>query len=320
MKRKKRLHALIGVAAAVLSFSCNKNEAVVDTGGSGINRPLYASLENSFTYSVNAKELSLHQTIPLTFTKSGLRIAAAVTNVTQGTAIFTLLNAANGVVHADTFQRVGVSQVVNLRGLPSSASIVFRGFTGNIQYALIGDSVKTSFEIGDFPTLASNWVYAVYDSVNNQRDTLRVTVGQPWSILGGMSVTMWHFRYLGHEDTLYLHALDDTIRYFSGNSLSAVSWFQRNYVFPLDTGKTWSFGMGPINNVNYVRRAETVEVPAGRFVNALRVENYWSWFDMSRTYVTWVVPRIGVVKLHTYFWTPGAQEKKTWHLLSYRTY
>jgi hypothetical protein len=323
MKRKKRLHALIGVGVVVLSFSCNKNETVVNSEGSGINRPLYASLENSFTYSINAKELSLHQTIPLTFTKSGLRIAAAVTNVTQGRAIFTLLNAPNGVVHADTFQRVGVSQVVNLRGLPSSASIVFQGFTGNIQYALIGDTVNSEFTVSDFPTQPfSSWVYAVYDSIHHQRDTLTLRIGDHTLIpgAGGISGTVWSFRYLGRMETLYVNISYDTLRFFHSTTIWATSDWQMNYLFPLTVGKTWSFGRGILNNVNRVLRTETIETPAGQFVNTVIVENVWSAVDISRWYRTWLAPRIGIVKFETGLSGMTAPEHKTWHLLQYRTY
>lgn len=122
-------------------FSCNKNEVIIDGGGDGLNVPSYASTLNTFGYSINAQKLTFTQTVPLTFNKNRLHVSAALSNVTQGKAIFILSDQGNGIIRLDTFKLSGMYQVVSQTGLPASASVSFQDFTGSIQYALVADSL-----------------------------------------------------------------------------------------------------------------------------------------------------------------------------------
>ncbi len=172
MNRSKSLGiSLLVFLLSMFSFSCNKNEVIIDGGGGGLNVPSYASTLNAFSYSINAQRLIDTQVIPLTFNKNRLQNAVAVSNVTSGRAIFAILDQANVIIHADTFKLPGMYRALMITGLPVSISITFHDFTGSISYALVGDTTISEFNLSDFPnTRGSQWTYFLYDSLARQSD------------------------------------------------------------------------------------------------------------------------------------------------------
>ncbi|MEO8169169.1 MAG: hypothetical protein ABI623_13030 [bacterium] len=140
---------------SLVILSCNKKETIVDNGG-GVNVPVFASTQNAFSYSINAQQLTFTQVIPLTFNKNRLHIAVAASNVTQGKAIFVLLDQGSGIIHLDTFKLTGMYQVVQQTGLPASASVSFQDFSGSIQYALVADTLIEAAR-WEQTTLSQQW-------------------------------------------------------------------------------------------------------------------------------------------------------------------
>jgi len=303
--------SLLVFLLGMFSFSCNKNEVIIDGGSGGRNVPSYASTLNAFSYSINAQRLTDTPVIPLTFNKNRLQNAVAVSNVTSGRAIFSILDQANAIIHTDTFKLPGMYRALMITGLPASVSITFQDFTGSISYALVGDTLISGFTLADFPN-TRGWqrTYFVYDSLARQSDTLVVTVFGQITLPGNISATIWQYAYRARTETVYVNVLRDTVRFYRDpNSW----WGEFNYVFPLYVGKRWGAGFG---GSSAVVEAGTVITPAGSFSNSLLVENRWSFLNDHRLLRTWLVPRVGIVKAHRAGISFG-YANITWELLRY---
>lgn len=143
------------------TLSCNKNETIV-SDGTGINVPSYVSVQNTFSYIITAQQLTDMQTVPLSFTRTRLQIAAAISNSTQGRVIFSLLGETSTTIHTDTFRLTGMYRVFTAVDLPVLVSITFQDFTGSIHYVLVGDTLVSEY----FPNgRGSQWTYFVHDSL-----------------------------------------------------------------------------------------------------------------------------------------------------------
>ncbi|MBM2841986.1 MAG: hypothetical protein HW412_2514 [Bacteroidetes bacterium] len=291
-------------------LSCEKNEVVV-TDGSGTNIPSYVSLLNAFSYSINAQRLTYTHVIPLTFNRNRLQTAAAVSNVGQGRAIFAILDQANAVIHADTFRLPGTYRTLMVTGLPGSISITFEDFTGSIQYTLVGDTAIGGFNLTDFPnSQGSRWTYFVYDSLAQRSDTLVVTVGGQTILPGNIPATIWQFAYLTRTDTMFVVVAGDTLRFYRYPNYS---FGEVNFLFPLFLGKGWMFLFGDTNTVVQVGPLIT---PGGFFSVTYLVEKLWTFPNDYGVLRAWLVPRVGIAKLHRRGVSFG-QANVTWELLSY---
>ncbi len=152
---KMKIANILLCCLSLVILSCNKKETIVDNGG-GVNVPVFASTQNAFSYSITAQQLTFTQVIPLTFNKNRLHIAVAVSNITQGKAIFVLLDQGSGIIHTDTFKLTGMYQVVQQTGLPASASVSFQDFSGSIQYAIVADTLIEAAR-WEQTTLSQQW-------------------------------------------------------------------------------------------------------------------------------------------------------------------
>lgn len=302
------------VLAAALLVSCNKNEVVIE-GGEGFNMPSVASTLNAFSYSVNAQRLGGSQTIPLTFNKNRLYISAAVSHLTQGHAIFALRDQANGLIHADTFRLAGMYQVLMVVGLPASITVSFQNFSGNIQYALVADSLIPAFHASDFPnSRGSVWGYVRFDSVANSTDSVRIHVMDDILLPGKVAAKIWtriSFPSVA-IDTVYVGRSNDTVRIYR---LSTDLWNNTKYVFPLQVGKRWLGDFAGDSSV--VTQVGLLTTPAGTFTNGFLVEESWGLLNDYGRVETWLVPNVGIVKLHRkeHGFTGFVNER--WELLFY---
>lgn len=310
---KDRFVQIVLVAAALL-ISCNKNEVVIE-GGEGFNMPSVASTLNAFSYSVNAQRLGGSQTIPLTFNKNRLFISAAVSNLTQGQAIFALRDVTSGLIHADTFRLAGMYQVLMVVGLPASITVSFQNFSGNIQYALAADSLVSTFSVNEFPnTRGTFWVYLRHDSVANRTDSVRVHVHDQVILPGGIRATVWQrVAYPGPTiDTLYVMQSEDTIRI-----LREPEWVRVNtmYVFPFVQGRGWRGEYGFDSST--VMRMGTVTTSGGTFARGFLLVRDFALLNEYGHSETWLVPNVGIVKLYRREHLFSYMTRETWELLQF---
>lgn len=305
----KRVLTTAVVAATLLC--CNKSETIIDGGGTGINTPVYSSVANSFTYTINARQLSMTHSIPLSFSNNRLMISAAVTR-TQGTAIFTISDSLSVQIHADTFSLSGMYRVISVVGMPKMITVAFQGFTGTISYALVADSLIEGMRVAEFPnTEGSQWVYARYDSVAQHRDAVTVLALGLDTLPSNTVARIWQRSYSdGRRDTQYVSVVADTLRILSDpNSL----WYGAKLVFPLSLGKRWAGDF--VTDSYQVLRIGAVAVPAGQFPVSYLVEEQWGMFNDYGRVRTWLVPNIGIVRMDR--WATSSAMNESWELLRY---
>lgn len=292
--------------------SCDKNETIIDGGDTNTNVPSYVSTLNTFGYTIGARRLTTSHRIPLNFTFNRLQIAATVSSGAAGSAAFTLLGPSQQIIHADTFRFPGVHQVLSVAGVPESVVVSYANFTGILSYTLLGVGNFDSMRVSEFPTsTGSQWTYAVFDSLAQQRDTLVVTVFGQTILPGGIPASIWQLAYRSHTDTQYVNVSGDTVRfYIYPNS----QWAQPKYLFPLWLNKSWR--LAPMESTA-VAQIGWVETPVGSFPYAYLVEKLWGGFNDYGTLRTWLVPNLGIVKLHRRGVSFG-QANVVWELMGYR--
>lgn len=186
---------------------------------------------NAFSYAINAQRLTRTETIPLCFTLSRLQIVATVSYGATGSATFVLRDRSQQIFHADTLKLPGSYHILPGSGVPASIAVSFANFTGVLTYMLLGFTNFDTMSVHEFPTsIGSQWKYAVYDSLAQQRDTLVVTILGRTVLPGDIPAFIWQFAYRSRIDTQYVSTLADTVRFYTS---SFDEWSQPNYVFPL---------------------------------------------------------------------------------------
>ncbi len=182
--------------------------------------------------------------------------------------------------------------------------------------ACSGDVLKSGGENGlDHIPLksGSTWSYARFDSLAFMEDTVMVNIiGQVLTIYG---------------DTLIeIEVVDSIISIINAKMVSDTLLFiisdfglpyviLERFVLPLKVGNKW-LGKSPFDSVSVVGR-ETVEVPAGVFHNAFRVEQQFWFFNQSNQTTYWIAPGVGIVKRDVHNFGFSENKIESWNLLSY---
>jgi len=245
------------------------------------------------------------------FNQDRLQISATVSSGATGSAVIVVRNQAQQVIHADTFRLPGMYVVVSASGVPSSVTVSLANFTGTLTYTLMGMGNFNVMTLNEFPTrTGSQWTYAVYDSLAQRRDTLVVTIFGQTVLTGNIPAWIWQLAYRSRIDTQYVSISGDTVRFYLGYS----QWTQPNYLFPLWLSKVWQ--LVPMESTT-VTQIGWVETPAGSFPNAYLVEKEWRGYNDYGTLRTWLVPNIGIVKLHRRG-TSFGWANVLWELMGYR--
>ena len=86
-------------------------------------------------------------------------------------------------------------------------------------------------------------------------------------------------------------------------------------MLPLKVGNQW-LGKSLFDSVSVVGR-ETVEVPAGVFHDAFRVEQRFWFFNQSNQTTYWIAPGVGIVKKNIHNFGFSENKIESWNLLSY---
>ncbi len=120
---------------SVCLLSCNKDE-IVDPGN--YNSPSYVSSPNGFSYFVNARNLTLDQTMPLTFTSDSLSYALSVAGYSYGLASITVRGDSASFRSSDLIFNTNQTLRFSLGCPPKSVTMKFSRFSGQLAFALGG--------------------------------------------------------------------------------------------------------------------------------------------------------------------------------------
>ena len=158
----------------------------------------------------------------------------------------------------------------------------------------------------------STWSYARFDSLAVVEDTVIVNVlEQVISIHGDIGIDIEIIDTLVSK--LLAVTVNDTL--FFVNDLEPPNTVYVRFVLPLKVGNSW-LGSNPLDSM-WVAGRETVEVPAGVFHNAFRVEQQFWFFNQSNQTTYWIAPGVGIVKRHVHNFGFSENKIETWNLLSY---
>jgi hypothetical protein len=175
--------------------------------------------------------------------------------------------------------------------------------------------------VEDFPnTIGSRFVYSYFDSVSMASDTVVASIvgmtaldGTPacQSLSGRKEATVWEYTYSSKTDSKYVYVSGDTVKICSDLN---TWWGNTFYVFPLKVGKGWK-GDFPTDTSTVVDRV-AISVPAGEFSHAFVIEEKWGALNDYGHVLTWLVPKVGMIKTHRRGWSFGLANE-TWELIEY---
>ncbi len=178
-----------------------------------------------------------------------------------------------------------------------------------------GDVLKSGGEKGiDHIPLksGSTWSYARFDSLAVVEDTVIVNVlKQVISIHGDIGIEIEIIDTLVSK--LLAVTVNDTL--FFVNDLEPPNTVYVRFVLPLKVGNSW-LGSNLLDSM-WVAGRETVEVPAGVFHNAFRVEQQFWFFNQSNQTTYWIAPGVGIVKKNIHNFGFSENKIESWNLLSY---
>lgn len=169
-------------------------------------------------------------------------------------------------------------------------------------------TVTTQFPL----SIGSTWTYAIYDSIAQQADTVKVTAYKQLSTSSAGSTYLWTYQYRNRLDSVYVVTVADTVSYYYSslaNGLPAAS-----FAFPMEAGQPWHsyYYSTSVTSAN-------ISVPAGSFANSFQIFEvpHEGNFYGGTTY--WFAPNVGIVKEHMQWFVTvdNERENSTWQLLSY---
>jgi hypothetical protein len=168
-----------------------------------------------------------------------------------------------------------------------------------------------SGKIDDFPNeIGSQWTYFYYDSLNNQSDTVIVTIVGNTTDGNNKNLTMWQYKFSAFTDTQYVHISADTVTIYQ-DSLNL--WSYTNIVFPLEIGKSWADGFYSFTVIDTV----SIDIAAGHFKNCYLIQQVGGGLNLYINILWWLVPKVGIVK--KYYRESGfGFEKNYWELMEYQ--
>lgn len=159
----------------------------------------------------------------------------------------------------------------------------------------------------------STWSYLRFDSVAVMQDTVIFNIiGQVISIHGDTGIEIEKVDSTVNKSYAIMDS--DTLSFVSDLEPPIIV-FER-FVLPLKVGNQW-LGNSQFDSMSVVSR-ETVEVPAGVFKDAYRVERKSSIFNQSNETTYWMAPGIGIVKKHVHNFGLSETRIEVWELLDYK--
>ncbi len=173
-----------------------------------------------------------------------------------------------------------------------------------------------------FPmSVGSTWEYSIVDTVvytyTGQTevfyDTVKVSIVGITNLPDGNEATVWQYQYRDTVDTLFANLAGDTLFFYQkkGDLLLLKSRF----ILPLQVDKQWQLSVFDYR----VERADTVQVPAGVFINVFDVLERPRVGNVVGLNHYFIAPQVGIVKYHsgTFSTFSEVNHKIEWKLFSY---
>jgi hypothetical protein len=138
------------------------------------------------------------------------------------------------------------------------------------------------------------WKYEVHDSLTGITDTVVVSIVDTATIADGSLGHIWKYNRNDAISTGYTSTRGDTLAiYRDSANIPAFEYF----IFPLTVGKVWIGPFSAWKDSNHVIEEGLISVPAGDFVDGIRVDRFWGIdFEGGGDYSsTWIVPDVGFV-------------------------
>ncbi len=152
---------------------------------------------------------------------------------------------------------------------------------------------------GIFPgELGLVWHYSIFDSKANTFKDLKVSIVSDTAHINGLPVKTMLYEYPTFTDKNFLYSTKDTVKIFE--TLSASSGLY-GYVFPLETGKSWTDFNGYMywDSTKIIRQL-SIEVFPDRYYDGFEIERKGWIFEGGYGTIIWFVPGIGEVKSFDY--------------------
>src|SRR2546426_798605 len=150
----------------------------------------------------------------------------------------------------------------------------------------------------DFPnTIGSQWVYSIYDSLANSKDTAVVTIIGRFNYPSYRYVSKIQIKYRDRTDTTAIGYAHDTVISGLGNYM----WF----IFPLVVGNSWGYDYKLERDTTTVIAKTSAIVLAGYFrkVDFVRGKYFPVCPVAYHTLKAWFVPRVWIFnKSKTDYW------------------
>jgi hypothetical protein len=163
-------------------------------------------------------------------------------------------------------------------------------------------------------SVGSTWTYAIYDSIGNAADTVRITVADSAALSNDSPALLLQYAYAHSRDEHYLATYGDSVFVYHSPDIGSLSMI---YVLPFAPGRQWT--SYPPASMK-VRAMERVAVPAGSYERAFRLEHHPFIGNFYGGTTFWFVPHVGLVRMRrAWIDTMGGDRVNTvWELLEYR--
>ena len=183
-----------------------------------------------------------------------------------------------------------------------------------------------SHPIGQLPSqIGMLWKYQVYDSLAETTDTVWISVTDlDHRSITGSAVFIWGSYWTTRDSVVWRNVIfrGDTVDIYTDTAQTEPDRYER-LVFPLELGREWVLPFGV--DTSRVAEVGTIQVPAGTFTGAARVERVWNRdFEGGHDQSTsWIAHNVGVVSRHYLTLSnPGdgnfiVTTNQTWQLYDY---
>jgi len=170
----------------------------------------------------------------------------------------------------------------------------------------------------EFPnTRGSRWVYAVYDSLTEERDTVEVRVAEEtqmelWGEL--RAATRWRLAPALNDSIWYVITTGDTVRVWSGDEerLTALKFV---YVFPLEIGRRLA-AYSCLDSEVMARKA--MLIPDGSERTAYFIQSRGVCHNTLYREERWFAPGVGLLSVNWWEKWVGVSRNETWKLISFQ--
>ena len=195
-------------------------------------------------------------------------------------------------------------------------------FWGMTSCQKITEPIEKDKRASQFPmSVGSTWVYSIVDTVVYTYtgkteifyDTVKVSIVGFTNLPDGKEATVWQYQYRDTVDTLFVNLAGDTLLFYQKNGDYLL--LKSGFILPLQVDKQWQLSVFDY----WVEQADTVQVPAGVFINVFDVLERPRVGNVVGLNHYFIAPQVGIVKYYSGTFATFAEvnHKIEWKLLSY---